>query len=68
MGILCSAVPHGERIVARIDLKADRQSKTLLVKALHHEAGENSKKTESALHGELVGLANWLGLESVSYC
>jgi uncharacterized protein YcaQ len=58
----------GDRIVARIDLKADRQGKVLLVKALHHEPGADTEKTESALKGELDALAEWLGLESVSYC
>jgi len=58
----------GDRIVARVDLKADRPAKTLLVKALHHEPGANTEKTESALKDELGTLAEWLGLESVSYC
>lgn len=58
----------GDRIVARVDLKADRQGKVLLVKALHHEPGADPKKTESALQGELGALAEWLDLESVSYC
>ena len=58
----------GDRIVARVDLKADRPGKTLLVKALHHEEGTDQKKTESALQGELGSLAEWLGLESVNYC
>ena len=58
----------GDRIVARVDLKADRQGQVLLVKALHHEPGTDTKKTESALQGELDTLAEWLGLGSVSYC
>ena len=58
----------GDRIVARVDLKADRQGKVLLVKALHHEPGTDIKKTESALKGELDALAEWLDLGSVSYC
>ena len=58
----------GDRIVARVDLKADRPGKTLLVKSLHHEEGADTKKTESALRDELGALAIWLGLESVSYC
>lgn len=58
----------GDRIVARVDLKADRQGKVLRVKALHHEPGADAKKTESALKGELDALAEWLGLGSVSYC
>lgn len=58
----------GDRIVARVDLKADRPGKALLVKALHHEPGTDTKKTESALHGELGSLCDWLGLESINYC
>lgn len=57
-----------DRIVARVDLKADRKAGQLLVKALYHEAGFDPKKTESALAGELGALAGWLGLESVVYC
>jgi uncharacterized protein YcaQ len=57
----------GDRIVARLDLKADRQGQVLLVKALHHEPGTDTKKTEFALRGELDALAEWLGLGSVSY-
>ncbi|RZV98641.1 MAG: winged helix-turn-helix domain-containing protein, partial [Rhodobacteraceae bacterium] len=58
----------GDRIVARVDLKADRKAGVLLVKSLHHEAGTDPKKTESALADELGALAEWLGLESIRYC
>ncbi len=58
----------GDRIVARIDLKADRASGVLLVKALYFESGCDQKETESALADELGALSEWLGLERVSYC
>ena len=58
----------GERIVARVDLKADRKARTLLVKALYFESHCNKTKTESALADELGALTEWLGLESVTYC
>ena len=58
----------GDRIVARVDLKADRKNGVLLVKSLHHEVWADQEKTEFALEGELGALAEWLGLESVSYC
>jgi len=58
----------GERIVARVDLKADRSGKTLLVRRLHYEEGIDQKEAESALQSELGALANWLELETVSYC
>jgi len=58
----------GDRIVARVDLKADRAGKSLLVRQLHYEDGVDQKETESALRGELGALADWLDLETVSYC
>ena len=58
----------GDRVVARVDLKADRAEKTLLVRSLHFENGTDQKETESALRGELGALADWLDLERVSYC
>jgi len=58
----------GDRIVARVDLKADRSEKTLLVRSLHFEKGADQEETESALQDELVALADWLDLETISYC
>ena len=57
----------GDRIVARVDLKADRKAGALLVNSLHHEAGTDQKKTEAALADELGALAQWLGLESTRH-
>lgn len=54
-----------DRIVARVDLKADRKSKQLLVLAAHEEAGIDAKRTAIELAGELANLAAWLELESV---
>ena len=55
----------GEHMVARVDLKADRQKSRLLVLRTHYEEGFDRKKTECALAGELGDLAAWLGLETV---
>ena len=55
----------GEHLVARVDLKADRRERRLLVLRAHYENGFDRKKTESALDGELGALADWLGLQSV---
>ena len=54
-----------DRIVARVDLKADRKNKRLLVLAAHEEAGINAKRTAGKLAEELANLAAWLDLESV---
>jgi uncharacterized protein YcaQ len=54
-----------DRIVARVDLKADRQAGTLLVKAAHPEAGIDTERVTAALANELRTLANWLNLDKI---
>ena len=54
----------GDEIVARVDLKADRPSGTLLVKAAYAEPGAPDETAEE-LAEELRELATWLGLADV---
>ena len=54
----------GDRIVARVDLKADRQASVLLVKAAYAEPGA-PPETASELGAELIRLAGWLGLSGI---
>lgn len=56
----------GDRLVARVDLKADRASRTLLVHAAHFEPGVDTAKVIGPLCEELRLMADWLGLEKVS--
>lgn len=54
-----------DQIVARVDLKADRKSSTLLVLAAHEEPGINLEETSAALTKELMTLGDWLGLKAI---
>jgi uncharacterized protein YcaQ len=55
----------GDRIVARLDLKADRQTGRLLVLSQHLEPGADPDEVRPALERELVELARWLGMTEV---
>lgn len=54
-----------EELVARVDLKADRQRKRLLVQAAHLEGDRDVTAVSAALAEELSTLARWLGLDRV---
>jgi uncharacterized protein YcaQ len=55
----------GDRLVARLDLRADREARRLLVLAAHLEPGQHASQVTGPLAAELGRLAAWLGLEEI---
>ncbi len=55
----------GDRLVARVDLKAERARSTLAVRGAFAEPGIDVLMTAEALAGELALMAGWLGLHTI---
>jgi hypothetical protein len=56
----------GDRLVGRVDLKADRAHSTLVAHAVHYENGVQARDVDEPLRAELRLMADWLGLEKVA--
>ena len=55
----------GDRIVARVDLKADRAGSRLCVRSAHGEKGIDPTVVARELAAELTDMAMWLGLDEI---
>ncbi len=55
----------GDRLVARVDLKADRAGGSLVARAAHVEPGAEAGAVAEALADELRTMARWLELDRV---
>jgi uncharacterized protein len=56
----------GDRLVARVDLKADRKASTLRVQGAFCEPGHDKEEVASEMAVELELMRDWLSLEHVS--
>jgi uncharacterized protein YcaQ len=65
-GYYCLPFVLGEKIVARVDLKADRSAGNLIVHSIHPEAGMSPEEIAPALGDELRLMAEWLNLGSIT--
>ncbi|EIM29325.1 winged helix-turn-helix domain-containing protein [Microvirga lotononidis] len=65
-GYYCLPFVLGERIVARVDLKADRAAGNLIVHSIHPEASAAQDEIAPALGEELRLMAQWLNLGSIT--
>lgn len=55
----------GDRLVARVDVKADRQARVLRAFGVHGEPGIAAAEVAAGLAAELRLMAAWLGLDTV---
>jgi len=53
----------GDTLVARCDLKADRERRVLMVQSAFLEPGQNARRVASNLAAELQQMRAWLGLD-----
>jgi uncharacterized protein YcaQ len=54
----------GDRFAARVDLKAERKTSTMIVNAAYVESGLDTKRVAVQVADELRSMARWLSLES----
>jgi uncharacterized protein YcaQ len=55
----------GDALVARVDLKSDRQTSALRVQGAFAEPGVDGDQVAAELAGELRLVANWLELDQI---
>ena len=60
-GYYALPVLHGDRLVGKLDARADHDAGLLRVAALHEDAPFDAE-TRLAVDAELAALADWLGL------
>src|SRR5260221_2272077 len=54
-----------DKIVARCDLKADRERSALMVRSAHLEPGHDARRAVAAMARELEALRTWLALDRI---
>ncbi len=61
-GYYALPILHGDRLVGKVDAAADRERGTLVVRAIHEDAGF-TPSVATGVQAELGELAGWLGLD-----
>jgi uncharacterized protein len=63
-GYFALPILHGDRLVGKLDAKADRDASALRVHAIHEDV-KFTRTMTNAVQAELEDLASWLGLNAV---
>jgi uncharacterized protein YcaQ len=63
-GYFALPILHNDRLVGKIDAKADRKASVLRVNAIHEDV-KFTRTITKAVEAELEDLASWLGLDAV---
>ena len=63
-GYFALPVLHGDRLVGKVDAKADRDASVLRVNAIHEDVKFTRAMTKG-VQAELEDLASWLGLDAI---
>jgi hypothetical protein len=63
-GYFALPILHHDRLVGKVDAKADRKASVLRVNAIHEDV-KFTRAMNKAVQSELEDLASWLGLEAV---
>ena len=63
-GYFALPVLHGDRLVGKVDAKADRKASVLRVNAIHEDV-KFTRAITKGVQAELEDLASWLGLDAV---
>ena len=61
-GYFALPILHGDRLVGKLDAKADRKAGLLRVFAIHRD-GEWPDEVADAVRAEILSLSDWLGLQ-----
>ena len=64
-GYFALPVLHGDRLVGKVDAKADRKASVLQVHAIHEDV-KFTRAITKGVRAELEDLASWLGLDTIA--
>ena len=64
-GYFALPILHEDRLVGKLDAKADRKASVLRVNAIHEDV-KFTRATAKAVQAEVDDLASWLGLDAVA--